>query len=816
MTISSQVRKAGPFVGNDSSTVFPFTFKVFSSSDMYVVKTDTDLGVDTTLVLNTDYTVSLNADQNTSPGGTITLPIALATGFNLTVTSSLQYLQPTDLTNQGGFYPSVITNALDRLTILCQQLYDSVSRSLKISVSTPAGVSTTLPPPASNKLIGWNPTADALQNMDPTTLATIVAFGTANVDKFSGDGSTTQFALSANPGALNNLDVSIGGVTQTPGADYTWTAGTTLTFTSAPPAGTNNVLVRYMQGLPQGQTNANLVAVQDLGGYYTSANVEDALQELAARQVVNIKDPRFGASGDGVTDDSAAVQAAITYVSSLGGGMVVFPPGATYYLNAQINLCDNLVLWGYGAKLKLGSGWKGLNKPLFKNFSGTQFTAPGTRLASQNISFLGFEIDGQDAGVNGSTVADANMHGVVLCCGGWTASSGVDGLVVRDCYMYSFAGAGVMAWKSSNVVVADNRFLNFFANTSLSIGSCIDFHEVSKAIISGNRINHTALGLSWHGMVVLDWDAGSSDITITGNVITNMNGGDGISCEGNSADNLTRAVITSNIIQNCLGQGVGIDRCVSAIVSDNFIESVGGPAILFTSTEEVVATGNKITTSGLGGIMSAAGVSRANIADNIIQGVSYYDGNYRGEGVSVADGTLGVFRQINISGNVITDTDGAGIYAVCRNPVVDGNNLYNTGKSASLGATLRAAIVCTDFGIVSNNLIVSTGNTHYAVSSGASDFPDLDGNRVRGTFLTAYYYIGYRQTGIAHAISVSIEDAHYDTTTNIFTGRYNGTPAGYWYRGDTMYATLPSASGFIGSVVTATPSTWKTFGAISA
>lgn len=816
MTISSQTRKAGPFVGNDVTTSFPFAFKVFTAGDMYVVKTDTDLETETVLVLNTDYTVSLNADQNANPGGTITLPSALTSGFTLTVTSNITALQQTDLTNQGGFYPSVITNALDKLTILIQQALDAINRSLKLPVSAPSGTSTTLPLPSSNNLIGWNQDADGMQNVDPTTLATIVAFGTTNVDKFNGDGATTVFALSANPGALNNLDVSIGGVTQRPGIDYTWTSGTAITFTSAPPVGTNNILVRYMQGLPQGSTNANLVAVQDAGGYYTSSHVENALQEIAARQVVNIKDPRFGAVGDGATDDSAAAQAAINYVSSLGGGMVVFPPGATYFLNAQINLCDNLVLWGYGAKLKLGTAWKGLNKPLFKNFSGTQFTAPGTRLASQNIAFLGFEIDGQDAGVNGTTVADANMHGVILCCGGWTASSGIDGLVVRDCYMYSFAGAGVMVWKSSNVVVSDNRFLNFFTNTSLSIGSCIDFHEVSKAIIGGNRINHTAAGLSWHGMVVLDWDAASTDITITGNVITNMNGGDGISCEGNSTDNITRAIITSNVIQNCLGQGVGIDRCVSAIVSDNFIESVGGPAILFTSTEEVVATGNKITTSGLGGILSLSGVSRANIADNLIVGVSYYDASYRGEGISVTDGTLGVSHQINITGNVIKDTDGAGIYAVCRNPVVDGNNLYNCGKSASLGATLRAGILCTDLGIVSNNLIVSTGNTHYAVSSGASDFPGLDGNRIRGTFLTAYYYIGYRQTGIAHAISVSIEDAHYDTTSNIFTGRYNGTPAGYWYRGDTMYATLPSASGFIGSVVTATPSTWKTFGAISA
>jgi hypothetical protein len=44
-------------------------------------------------------------------------------------------LQPVDLTNQGGFYPRVINSALDRLTILLQQLASVVSRTLKFPLS---------------------------------------------------------------------------------------------------------------------------------------------------------------------------------------------------------------------------------------------------------------------------------------------------------------------------------------------------------------------------------------------------------------------------------------------------------------------------------------------------------------------------------------------------------------------------------------------------------------------------------------------------------------------------------------------------------
>jgi hypothetical protein len=61
----------------------------------------------------------------------------------------------------------------------------------------------------------------------------------------------------------------------------------------------------------------------------------------------------------------------------------------------------------------------------------------------------------------------------------------------------------------------------------------------------------------------------------------------------------------------------------------------------------------------------------------------------------------------------------------------------------------------------------------------------------------------------------SIEDARYDVLTNTFIGRFNGAPAGYWYRGDTMYATLPSSLGFIGQVNVLDGANWKTFGVIS-
>ena len=136
MTISSNTRQAGPFTGNGSAATFAFTFKVFDEADLVVIKTTTATGTDATLTITTDYTVDLNENQNTSPGGSVTLTAGvLATGYKLTVTSDIDNQQPIDLTNQGGFYPSVINDALDRVTIQVQQVDNAVERSVKFPIS---------------------------------------------------------------------------------------------------------------------------------------------------------------------------------------------------------------------------------------------------------------------------------------------------------------------------------------------------------------------------------------------------------------------------------------------------------------------------------------------------------------------------------------------------------------------------------------------------------------------------------------------------------------------------------------------------------
>lgn len=54
-----------------------------------------------------------------------------------------------------------------------------------------------------------------------------------------------------------------------------------------------------------------------------------------------------GATGDGTTNDAAAIQAAMDWVSNTGGGTVYFPPG-TYAVATQLTLRSNVLLQGAG------------------------------------------------------------------------------------------------------------------------------------------------------------------------------------------------------------------------------------------------------------------------------------------------------------------------------------------------------------------------------------------------------------------------------------------------------------------------------------
>jgi hypothetical protein len=73
---------------------------------------------------------------------------------------------------------------------------------------------------------------------------------TPAVDFFSGNASTTAFTLSRPVASVAQVQAVISNVPQDPGSAYT-VSGNTITFTSAPPSGTNNIYVYYTSPITQ-------------------------------------------------------------------------------------------------------------------------------------------------------------------------------------------------------------------------------------------------------------------------------------------------------------------------------------------------------------------------------------------------------------------------------------------------------------------------------------------------------------------------------------------------------------------------------------
>ncbi|MBX6746129.1 MAG: hypothetical protein IRY87_29185 [Acetobacteraceae bacterium] len=133
--------------GNGSATVFPFGFHCADPATISVVYTDPG-GARVTLEPSA-YSVTLNAPP--TDGGWVTYPLSgspIPAGSTLTISRTVPLTQDVELTNQGGFYPTVLNGALDRLAMVDQQLADAQARSISGAQTDPVGLDMSLPPVA--------------------------------------------------------------------------------------------------------------------------------------------------------------------------------------------------------------------------------------------------------------------------------------------------------------------------------------------------------------------------------------------------------------------------------------------------------------------------------------------------------------------------------------------------------------------------------------------------------------------------------------------------------------------------------------------
>jgi hypothetical protein len=187
----------------------------------------------------------------------------------------------------------------------------------------------------------------------PTTQSFI-----SGTDYFNGTGAQTAFTLSRTVASVNDIQAVVNNVVQVPNDAYT-ISGTTITFTSAPSSGTQNVYVRYLSTTTQAITpsqgtvgtaqlgtitniaSGNTALTLQTGSTPTTAVTIDTSQNVGIGttspdgkltiETANSNTPRIrfqNASFDG----DAAIS---TFVSSTGTDLVL---GSNLYINSSGNL----------------------------------------------------------------------------------------------------------------------------------------------------------------------------------------------------------------------------------------------------------------------------------------------------------------------------------------------------------------------------------------------------------------------------------------------------------------------------------------------
>ena len=313
MTISTTSNKTVT-AGNGLTTSFTFGFEVPQASQLVVIYTDTSGNIN--VLTPSQYSVTGIGSSN---GGAVTYPLSgspIAIGTSLTIARIVSYQQLTDLINQSGYYPNVVEGALDYLTMEVQQIAEVQNRTLSLPISA-TGISTVLPSPMALNLLGWDASGTFLINTNAAGLAAILASEPAYDAIFNGDGVTTTFSLGANPGSNANTEVSISGVGQRPGIDFN-VVGLTIVFTTAPPAGTNNILIGWntalgatgLAALAATATAAAAAALVSQTAAAGSATAANASATAAAGSATAAAGSATAASGSASAASSSATTAA--------------------------------------------------------------------------------------------------------------------------------------------------------------------------------------------------------------------------------------------------------------------------------------------------------------------------------------------------------------------------------------------------------------------------------------------------------------------------------------------------------------------------
>lgn len=401
------------------------------------------------------------------------------------------------------------------------------------------------------------------------------------------------------------------------------------------------------------------------------------------RSFLDVRD--YGAKGDGTTDDTATIQAALDAAAAAASPTrTVIVPAGTYVVT-QVQLPAGVTLRGAGGiiKSKAAATVEPIRIPATSAGATVEFLEVDGNDANQTTNIVGIRCDAPRSTIRGCYVHNVKLDGIVVAHGDavWVT---VEGNRVNITGRYGITLSADVATACPQHVVVHGNHVEASNDGALGIVGIAKFVTFS----SNTTRNHGGDGIA-------AYNAENRDITCVGNTFENPGnhamhlGGERLVIQGNTAVNVgtghawfvknhdaslaVNATVTGNVVKTTTaGEGVRCENVTALTVVGNVCESIYRDGIYLADCADVAVQGNTIRSTTTGRGIHLLRTQRGTIGGNAIRSTAL-EGIY---GRDAAGATI--CQMLTVVGNTIHTTGGRGIYSIeaSNRWLVDSNVIF--------------------------------------------------------------------------------------------------------------------------------------------